>query len=98
MRRLLRRVRRATARFGRPAARVQSRCHVVGDKRSDIECGLAAGVNAILVGRAGGAYRPDALDYARANGVPCFPGLPEAVDHVLGAAAGLQAARRDSLE
>lgn len=75
-----------------------ARCHVVGDKRSDIECGLAAGVGAILVGRAGGDYRPDALDYARANGVPCFPALPQAVDHLMRAAAGFQAAPRDSLE
>ncbi len=60
-----------------------ARCHVIGDKRSDLECGLAAGVGAVLVGRAGGDYRPDALACARANGVPCFPGLPEAVEHLL---------------
>ncbi|MGI5868089.1 MAG: HAD-IIIA family hydrolase [Kiritimatiellia bacterium] len=60
-----------------------ARCHVIGDKRSDIECGLAADVGAILVGLPDGNYRPDALDYAHAHDVPCFPGLPEAIDHVL---------------
>lgn len=75
-----------------------ARCYVIGDKRSDIECGLAAGIGAILVGRGVGPCRPDALDYARANGVPCFPGLVEAVAHLLHAAADSPVAPGISVE
>ena len=51
-----------------------ARSWMVGDKRSDLECGLAAGVRAALVARgATGAPRPDAAAFADAHGLPIFP-------------------------
>ena len=45
-------------------------CLVVGDKVSDLACGVAAGVSAALVARgANGRFREDALAYARENGL-----------------------------
>ena len=60
------------------------RCRAVGDKVSDLECGLAAGVPAVLVARgATGAPREDAAAFAAARGIPVFPSLAAAVDALL---------------
>ena len=60
------------------------RCRAVGDKVSDLECGLAAGVPAVLVARgATGAPREDAAAFAAAHGIPVFPSLAAAVDAIL---------------
>lgn len=60
------------------------RCVVVGDKISDIECGLAAGVRAALVARGStGEARPDAALYAAERGVPVFPSVAAAVEWAL---------------
>ena len=64
-----------------------ARCRTVGDKVSDLECGLAAGVPAVLVARgATGAPREDAAAFAAAHGIPVFPSLAAAVDAILAAA------------
>lgn len=56
------------------------RCVVVGDKVSDLACGLAAGVRAALVARgATGAAREDAAAFAARHGVPVFASALEAV-------------------
>ena len=61
-----------------------ARCRAVGDKVSDLECGLAAGVRAALVARgATGAPREDAAAFAAARGVPVYPSLAGAVDAFL---------------
>ena len=57
-----------------------ARCVVVGDKVSDLECGLAAGARAALVARGStGEPRPDAAAFAAARGVPVFPSAAAAV-------------------
>ena len=61
-----------------------ARCRAVGDKVSDLECGLAAGVPAVLVARgATGAPREDAAAFAAAHGIPVFSSLVAAVDALL---------------
>lgn len=57
---------------------------MVGDKVSDLECGLAAGVRAALVARgAAGAPREDAAAFAAAHGIPVFPDFPAFVRDLL---------------
>ncbi len=57
---------------------------MVGDKVSDLECGLAAGVRAALVARgAAGAPREDAAAFAAAHGIPVFPDFPDFVRDLL---------------
>lgn len=64
-------------------------CFVVGDKISDLECGLSAGVKAMLVARgATGAPRADAAAFAAERGVPVFDGISSAVDAAVKAVAG----------
>ena len=47
---------------------------MVGDKVSDLECGLAAGVRAALVARGStGVPREDAAAFAAERGIPVFP-------------------------
>lgn len=63
-----------------------ARCWAIGDKVSDLACGLAAGVRAALVARgATGAPREDAAAFAAARGIPVHPSLAAAVDAVLAA-------------
>lgn len=65
-----------------------ARCAAIGDKVSDLECGLAAGVPAALVARgATGAPREDAAAFAAARGIPVFRSLAAAVDAILAADA-----------
>ena len=65
-----------------------ARCRAIGDKVSDLECGLAAGVPAALVARgATGAPREDAAAFAAARGIPAYPSLAAAVDAILAADA-----------
>jgi len=57
---------------------------MVGDKVSDLACGLAAGVRTALVARgATGAPREDAAAFAAAHGIPVFPSLPAFVSDLL---------------
>lgn len=64
------------------------RCFVIGDKISDLECGLSAGVKAILVARgATGAPRADAAAFAAERGVPVCDGIAAAVEAAVKAAA-----------
>ena len=61
-----------------------ARCRAAGHKVSALECGLAAGVPAVLVARgATGAPREDAAAFAAAHGIPVFPSLAAAVDALL---------------
>ena len=66
----------------------KTRCYMIGDKTSDLECGLNAGVEAILVGKGVGAPRTDAAAFAAAHGMRAFRTLPEAIDAVIGLATG----------
>ena len=57
---------------------------MVGDKVSDLECGLAAGVRAALVARGStGAPREDAAAFAAARGIPVFESFPAFVRDLL---------------
>ena len=57
---------------------------MVGDKVSDLACGLAAGVRAALVARgATGAPREDAAAFAAERGIPVFPDFPAFVRDLL---------------
>ena len=59
-------------------------CRMVGDKVSDLECGLAAGVRAALVARGStGAPREDAAAFAAARGIPVFDSFPAFVRDLL---------------
>jgi D-glycero-D-manno-heptose 1,7-bisphosphate phosphatase len=59
-------------------------CWMVGDKVSDLECGLAAGVRAALVARGStGAPREDAVAFAAEREIPVFPDLPAFVRDLL---------------
>ncbi|MBQ7666658.1 MAG: HAD-IIIA family hydrolase [Kiritimatiellae bacterium] len=71
------------------------RCVVVGDKTSDIECGLAAGVAAALVARGSTrALRPDAAAFAASHGVEAFPSAAAAVAAFVGKRDDLRGAVR----
>lgn len=55
-------------------------CWIIGDKRSDIECGVNAGVGSILVYRgATGAPRESAKEYAEQNLLPICASILDAV-------------------
>ena len=57
---------------------------MVGDKVSDLACGLAAGVPAVLVAQgATGVPRPDAAAFAAERGIPVFPSFPAFVSDLL---------------
>ena len=57
---------------------------MVGDKVSDLECGLAAGVRAAIVARGStGAPREDAAAFAAARGIPVFSSFPAFVRDLL---------------
>ena len=59
-------------------------CRMVGDKVSDLACGLAAGVPAVLVAQgATGVPRPDAAAFAAERGIPVFPSFPAFVSDLL---------------
>ena len=59
-------------------------CRMVGDKVSDLECGLAAGVRAALVARGStGAPREDAAAFAAEREIPVFPDFPAFVRDLL---------------
>lgn len=59
-------------------------CCIIGDKTSDLECGLNAGIRSILVGKGEGEPRTDALQFAQKNGLSVFKSLPEAIEAILG--------------
>ncbi len=59
-------------------------CWMIGDKTSDLACGLNAGIHAILVGQGLGPPRPDARAFAERHGLPVFASLPSAIDNLLG--------------
>ena len=59
-------------------------CWMVGDKVSDLACGLAAGVRAALVARgATGVPREDAAAFAAEREIPVFPDFPAFVRDLL---------------
>ena len=55
-----------------------SRCFMIGDKISDLECGVNAGITPILVGT-----RPDALAFADERGIRRFDTLAACVAALL---------------
>lgn len=59
-------------------------CWMIGDKVSDLACGLAADVRAALVARgATGAPREDAAAFAAEREIPVFPDFPAFVRDLL---------------
>lgn len=59
-------------------------CCIIGDKLSDLECGLNAGIRSILVGKGEGEPRTNARAFAHQHGISVFQSLPEAIDALLG--------------
>jgi len=59
-------------------------CCIIGDKVSDLDCGLHAGIRSILVGKGEGEPRADALQFAQKHGISVFKSLPEALNTLLG--------------
>jgi len=55
-----------------------ARCHIIGDKISDLQCGLNAGITPVLVGS-----RADAAEFARAHGIRRRADLAEALNHIM---------------
>jgi D-glycero-D-manno-heptose 1,7-bisphosphate phosphatase len=53
-------------------------CWMVGDRLSDLQAGLRAGVRAALV-TSGGAIDPALADYLRSHAVPAFASLAECI-------------------
>lgn len=63
-----------------------ARCHVFGDKKSDLGCGLRVGIWSHLVFRGTtGAPRADAAAFAEAHGIPVHASLLEGVRSLLAA-------------
>jgi D-glycero-D-manno-heptose 1,7-bisphosphate phosphatase len=61
-----------------------TKCWIIGDKRSDIECGVNANVGSILVARgATGAPRESAKAYALEKQIPIFDSVLDAVKYAL---------------
>lgn len=61
-----------------------SKCWIIGDKRSDIECGVNAEVGSILVYRgATGAPRESAKEFAELNQIPICASIFDAVNFAL---------------
>lgn len=58
-------------------------CFAIGDKLSDIQCGVHAGTQSILVAAAQSAFRPDALAFALDHQIPVFASLPDAIHYLL---------------
>ena len=58
-------------------------CYMIGDKTSDLECGLSAGIQAVLVGKGTGSARADAAHFATVHGLWVFGTLPEALDSIM---------------
>ena len=50
-------------------------CFMIGDKISDLECGINAGITPILVGS-----RPDAIEFAKKHNIHHFSSVVEFVD------------------
>lgn len=59
-------------------------CCIIGDKTSDLECGLNAGIRSILVGKGKGGPRADALQFAQKHCLSVFKSLPQAIEAILG--------------
>lgn len=57
------------------------RCVIVGDRRSDWQAGIAAGIGAVAV-RTGKQWAAEDLEYIEANGVQVWPGLAEWVNAI----------------
>lgn len=57
-----------------------AQCWMIGDKISDLACGMNAGITPILVGKGCEALREDAAAYAKSHGIATFASLPEAIN------------------
>jgi len=60
-----------------------AQCWMIGDKVSDLECGLNAEITSILVGKGCNPPREDAVVYANTHDIPIFPSLPQAIDALI---------------
>ena len=58
-----------------------SRCWMVGDRLSDLQCGVAAGVNAALLDTTPHGRTPEIAEYVRKHGIPVFASLKEFVEN-----------------
>lgn len=57
-----------------------AQCRMIGDKVSDLACGINAGITPILVGRGTAPPRKDAIAYAKSHNIKIVPSLPEAIN------------------
>ncbi len=57
-----------------------ARCWMVGDRLSDLQCGVNAGIRAALVRQTEHAHAPDIEAYVRAHRLPAFESLADCVD------------------
>jgi D-glycero-D-manno-heptose 1,7-bisphosphate phosphatase len=56
-----------------------ARSWMVGDRLSDLQCGINAGLRSALVRQSAHADLPEARAYTRERGIPVFDGLPDCV-------------------
>lgn len=63
-------------------------CWMVGDRLSDLQCGVDAGIHAALVRQSEHAATPEVAVYVRDHALPVFDSLAECVDALLEKGAG----------
>ncbi len=61
----------------------KKRCHMIGDRISDLESGLNAGIQSILIDRDAGEGSKKALMFAKNHSLLVFKNLPEAVNALI---------------
>ena len=62
----------------------KARSWMVGDRRSDWEAGLNAGIRAAAFTHGGKDFKPEDAEFCRANGVVVHPTLADFVRETLG--------------
>jgi len=60
-----------------------ARCWMVGDRLSDLQCGIAAGMRIALVGSTEHSRTPEIADYIRLHNAPRFESLLEFVQAII---------------
>lgn len=63
-------------------------CWMVGDRLSDLQCGIQAGIRAALVRQSEHAATPEILEYVKKHAIPGFDTLADCVDALVRETAG----------
>lgn len=58
-------------------------CWMVGDRLSDLQCGVLAGIRAALVRQSEHSATPEVLEYVRDHALPVYDSLADCVDALL---------------